>query len=133
MPCSFWPRQVGSSSRTSCSAVPSPSTLPWPKIAKTPGNSGTSVPSSSSERCAIIQRTSACAVVSRIVPVISVPPVPSGSSYDGTRPSVRPGAEVTGHRGSISMPDQVSRIQAWAGSSQNAIARSSPGPAITFR
>ena len=59
MPCSFWPRQVGSSSPASCSAVPSPSTLPCPKIAKTPANSGTGVPSSSSERCAVIQRTSA--------------------------------------------------------------------------
>ena len=50
IPCSVWPRQVGSWSRTSCSAVPSPSTLPCPKMPKTPGNSGTSVPSSSSLR-----------------------------------------------------------------------------------
>src|SRR3954451_12723698 len=45
------------------SAVPRPSTLPCPKIANTPGNSGTSVPSSSTPRCATSQRTSACAVV----------------------------------------------------------------------
>ena len=45
---------------------------------------------------------------------------------------IRPDAEVTGQRGSISTPDQLSRIQAWAGSSQNGIARS-PGPASTLR
>ena len=41
--CSFWPRQVGSSSFTGSSASPRQVTLPWPKIAKTPAKSGTSL------------------------------------------------------------------------------------------
>ena len=41
-------------------------------------------------------------------------------------------AAVIGSRGSTSWPAQVSRIQAWAGSSVKRHARS-PGPAITFR
>src|ERR1019366_5162721 len=41
-------------------------------MANTPANKGTSVPSSSSERCATIHRTSACAVVSRTVPEAGV-------------------------------------------------------------
>ncbi len=45
IPCSFWPRHVGSSSRASYSAVPRQVTLPWPKIANTPGTSGASAPS----------------------------------------------------------------------------------------
>ena len=40
--CSFWPRQVGSTSWTGSSASPRQVTLPWPKIAKTPAKSGTS-------------------------------------------------------------------------------------------
>ena len=45
MPCSFWPRHVGSSSLTSSSAGPRQVTLPWPKMANTPGNSGCGEPS----------------------------------------------------------------------------------------
>src|SRR5947199_106650 len=36
MPCSFWPRNTGSASRASCSASPSASTLPCPKIPNNP-------------------------------------------------------------------------------------------------
>jgi hypothetical protein len=43
--CSLWARQVGRTSRTWCSASPRPATLPWPKIAQTPANSGASAPS----------------------------------------------------------------------------------------
>ena len=50
--CSFCPRQVGSSSFTASSASDRQVTLPCPKIANTPGNSGASLPSSS-VRCAI--------------------------------------------------------------------------------
>ena len=67
IPSSVLPRQVGSRSRSSKRAVPSPSTLPCPKMPNTPANRGTSLPSRSSDRWAIIQRTSACAVVSRTV------------------------------------------------------------------
>ena len=45
----------------------------------------------------------------------------------------RPPAPVMGTRGSVGTPVQESRIQPWAGSSQKAIDRSSPGPARTFR
>lgn len=45
----------------------------------------------------------------------------------------RPSWSVTGQRGSRSSGFQVSRIQLCAGSSQNAIDRSSAGPARTFR
>src|SRR4029450_10072855 len=44
-----------------------------------------------------------------------------------------PPGPVSGRRGSISWPSQVPRTQAWAGSSQKRQARSSAGPAITFR
>ena len=44
-----------------------------------------------------------------------------------------PPASVMGSRGSIAWPAQVPRTQAWAGSSQKRQARSSAGPAITFR
>ena len=72
--CSLWARKVGSMSRTPDKASPRPATLPWPKIAQTPPNSGTVSPSSE-VRCAAIARTSACAAVSRIVAdVIAVPP-----------------------------------------------------------
>ncbi len=47
MPCSFWPRQVGNTSRTSSSAGPRHVTLPWPKMAKAPGKSGCTEPSMS--------------------------------------------------------------------------------------
>jgi hypothetical protein len=47
--------------------------------------------------------------------------------------AVRPFAVVTGQRGSSSWSAQLSRIQVWAGSSQNASERSAPGPARTFR
>src|SRR5690606_1985087 len=40
---------------------------------------------------------------------------------------------VSGRRGSTSWPSQVSRTQAWAGSSLMGQARSAPGPAITLR
>ena len=40
---------------------------------------------------------------------------------------------VIGTRGSVVIPAQDSRTQWWAGSSQNAIERSSPGPASTLR
>ncbi len=40
---------------------------------------------------------------------------------------------VMGHRGSAGIPAHVSRTQWWAGSSQNAMERSPPGPARTFR
>src|SRR4051794_27179688 len=66
MPCSFWPRNTGSASRASCSASPSASTLPCPKIPNTPANSPTSW-SSTIVRWAVRNRTSACAVVSRTV------------------------------------------------------------------
>ena len=42
MPCSFCPRHVGMTSFTASSAGPRQVTLPWPKIANTPGNSGCS-------------------------------------------------------------------------------------------
>ena len=45
----------------------------------------------------------------------------------------RPEADVIGNRGSCSIPAHDARIQCWSGSSQNAIVRSSPGPAKTFR
>ena len=45
MPCSFWPRQVGSVVPRLVERVPRPVTLPCPKIANTPGNSGASRPS----------------------------------------------------------------------------------------
>jgi hypothetical protein len=63
MPCSFWPRQVGSSSRASSSACPRHVTLPCPKIAYTPGNNGASLPSIV-VRWAIRYLTIAWAVVS---------------------------------------------------------------------
>ena len=68
MPCSFWPRQVGSASRCISSEWPRLVTLPWPKIAKTPGKSGASTRSlpgtgSMSTRCAMRYRTMASAVV----------------------------------------------------------------------
>ncbi len=44
-----------------------------------------------------------------------------------------PSTEVKGTRGSRARPDQASRIQWWAGSSQKAMLRSGPGPARTFR
>ena len=73
--CSFWPRQVGSSSLTASRASLRQVTLPWPKMANTPGNSGTSAPSSS-VRWAMSQRTSACAMVSLTVVIdwASLPP-----------------------------------------------------------
>jgi hypothetical protein len=45
MDCSFWPRQVGKVSFTASSASDRQVTLPWPKIAKTPGNSISFLPS----------------------------------------------------------------------------------------
>ena len=45
MPCSLWPRQTGISSRCCSRECPRLSTLPWPKIPMTPGNSGCSTPS----------------------------------------------------------------------------------------
>ena len=45
MPCSFCPRHTGISSRCISSEWPRLVTLPWPKIPMTPGNSGTSSPS----------------------------------------------------------------------------------------
>ena len=43
--CSFCPRQVGKSSFTASSASERQVTLPCPKMAKTPGKSGTTSPS----------------------------------------------------------------------------------------
>jgi hypothetical protein len=51
MPCSFCPRHTGISSRCTSSEWPRLVTLPCPKIASTPGNSGTSSPSTTM-RCA---------------------------------------------------------------------------------
>src|SRR5580765_3498595 len=65
MPCSFWPRHVGSSSRASSSACPRHVTFPCPKIANTPGNNGASRPSIV-VRWAIRYLTIAWAVVSFI-------------------------------------------------------------------
>ncbi len=76
--CSFCPRQVGSSSLTASSASLRQVTLPWPKMANTPGNSGTSAPSSS-VRCARSQRTSACAMVRRTVVMLGLPVGRSGA------------------------------------------------------
>ena len=45
IPCSFWPRQVGSWSWAPSRARPRLVTLPCPKIAKTPGKRGASAPS----------------------------------------------------------------------------------------
>ena len=45
MPCSFCPRHVGKVSFTASSAGPRQVTLPWPKMAKAPANSGRSSPS----------------------------------------------------------------------------------------
>jgi hypothetical protein len=42
--CSFWPRQVGNWSCTASSASDRQVTLPWPKMPKTPANSGTRLP-----------------------------------------------------------------------------------------
>ena len=58
MPCSFWPRQTGSASRCISRECPRLVTLPWPKIAKTPGKRGASSASrpgtvSTSTRCAM--------------------------------------------------------------------------------
>ena len=47
IPSSVWPRQTGISSRCCSRAWPRLVTFPWPKIANTPGNSGTSRPSTS--------------------------------------------------------------------------------------
>ena len=66
IPCSFWARCVGRRSRASSRALPRPSTFPCPKIANTPGNSGTSS-SSTIVRCAMRKRTIAWAVVSLTV------------------------------------------------------------------
>ena len=52
--CSFWPRQVGSTSFTASSASERQVTLPWPKMAKTPGKSGTFSPSTMRELVAQI-------------------------------------------------------------------------------
>ena len=41
IPCSFWPRQVGSTSCARSSSWPRQVTLPWPNMANTPANSGT--------------------------------------------------------------------------------------------
>src|SRR6187200_3114762 len=65
MPCSFWPRHVGRSSRASSSACPRHVTLPCPKIANTPGNNGAASPSIV-VRWAIRYLTIAWAVVSFI-------------------------------------------------------------------
>jgi hypothetical protein len=43
--CSLCARKVGSASRACHSASPSAATLPWPKIAHTPANSGCVPPS----------------------------------------------------------------------------------------
>ena len=47
IPCSFWPLQVGSASWACSSSWPRQVTLPWPKMANTPANSGTTPPSTS--------------------------------------------------------------------------------------
>ena len=73
MPCSFWPRNTGSSSRASYSASPSDSTLPCPKIPNTPANRQCSSPSTY-VLWATRYRTSACAVVSRIVCIATMVP-----------------------------------------------------------
>ena len=44
-----------------------------------------------------------------------------------------PRASVIGQRGSVAIPSHDWRTQWWVGSSQNAIERSPPGPASTFR
>ena len=51
----------------------------------------------------------------------------------GRQPHGRTPADVSGSRGSMSWPAQVSRIQACAGSSRKRQTRSSPGPAMTLR
>src|SRR4051812_32384650 len=66
MPCSLWARYVGSSWRAACRASPMPATLPWPKIAQHPANSGTSWPSISA-RWAHRNLTKAWAMVRRTV------------------------------------------------------------------
>src|SRR5262245_51123547 len=52
--------------RISSSACPTPATLPWPKMPKHPAKNGCRRPSRSLN-CALRKRTSACAMVSRIV------------------------------------------------------------------
>src|SRR5690606_30447724 len=64
--CSLCARNTGRRARACSSASPIPVTLPCPKIANTPWNSGSSAPSIS-VRCPASQRTRACAIVRRIV------------------------------------------------------------------
>ena len=64
--CSFCPRQVGISSRTVSRASPRQVTFPCPKMAKTPGNNASSLPSIN-VRWFTRKRTNACAMVSRMV------------------------------------------------------------------
>src|SRR5262245_12230364 len=64
--CSLWARKVGSVSCAWNSASPMPATLPCPKIAHTPANSGTSLPSRML-RWLARYRTTACAMVRRTV------------------------------------------------------------------
>ena len=108
---------------TSCSAVPSPSTLPWPKIPNTPANSGTSVPSSSSR--ALRHHPAHQRLRGREPDGLGASVMPRSSSA-----VTRPAARGHGQRGSVACAAQVSRTQPWAGSSQNASARSCAGPAM---
>ena len=91
-------------SSASSSACPTPATLPCPKMPKQPANSRCSTPSRSL-RWAARKRTSAWATVSRTV-------------------VIEPSPGVNGSRGSTAWAAQVSRTQAWAGSSQISQARS---------
>jgi hypothetical protein len=74
--CSFWPRHTGSASPAASSASPREVTFPWPKMANTPGNNGTSA-SSTTVRWAIRNRTMAWATVSLVVSIAS--PVPGAA------------------------------------------------------
>ena len=65
--CSLCARKVGSALRCAASASPMPATLPWPKIANTPWKSGSLARRPSRMRCAARYRTSAWAIVRRIV------------------------------------------------------------------
>ena len=114
IPCSFWARCVGSRSRASCRALPSPSTFPWPKIANTPGNSGTFF-------------------------AVHYRPLGDEEADDRLRRRqpdcvhVGPFAVVSGQRGSSACAAHVSRIHACGGSSTNASVRPGAGPAMTLR
>src|SRR4051812_7550794 len=80
--CSFWPRHVGKRSLTPSRASDRQVTLPRPKMPNRPGKRGASWPSIT-VRWAMSQRTSAWAMVRRIVDMPLPPLVELGGWYSG--------------------------------------------------